>query len=92
MAKVMMTIQSRGGPPTIEALRARYGLTAEEIDPEFGVVEIDPSDGTYTVLVESTAVHKIEDSGEWTVQGPFANPKIEPFGPPETTHDEGDPF
>lgn len=92
MAKVMMTIQSRGGAPTIEALRARYGLAAEEIDPEFGVVEIDPSDGTYTILVESTAANKIEDSGEWKVQGPFANPKIEPFGPPETGSDGDAPF
>jgi len=92
MAKIMMTIQSKDGPPTLEAVRARYGLTEDEIDPQFGVVEIDPADGSYVILVEEAAAAKITDGGDWKVQGPYSNPRIAPFGPPQTDGDIQDPF
>jgi hypothetical protein len=83
MAKVMLTIQRQEGPPQLEEIQIKYGLTDDEIDPQFGVVEIDPVDGTYTILVEETAAAKISDSEGWKVQGPYSNPRIEPFGPPQ---------
>ena len=83
MSKVMMTIQSPGKKPNLESVKQRYGLAADEIDPEFGVVEIDPADGTYTVLVDERAASKLGSDADWTVRGPYANPRIEPFGPPE---------
>lgn len=83
MAKIMMTIQSKSGPPSLEAVRTRYSLTANEIDPQFGVVEIDPADGTYVILIEETATGKFTDSEDWKVQGPYSNPTIAPFGPPQ---------
>lgn len=92
MAKIMMTIQSKSGPPSLAAIRARYGLADDEIDPQFGVVEIDPADGTYAILIEETAAAKITNSGDWKVQGPYSNPKIAPFGPPKTNEDPEDPF
>ena len=92
MAKIMMTIQSKSGPPTLEAVRARYGLTDDEIDPQFGVVEIDPADGSYVIHVEEAAAAKITDGGDWKVQGPYSNPRIAPFGPPQTDEDARDPF
>ena len=83
MAKVMMTIQSRDQALDLQAVKQRYGLSDDEIDPDFGVVLIDPSDGTYTVLVEAAAAEKLSGDAEWAVRGPYANPRIEPFGPPE---------
>jgi hypothetical protein len=67
----------------MEDVRARFGLTADEIDTDFGVVEIDPEDHLYTVLVEQSAAGKLVPSGDWDVSGPFSNPRIAPFGPPE---------
>ena len=55
MTKVMVTIQSPDEPPTLEAVIERYRLGPDDIDRDFGVVEIDPVDGaaqraTYTRL------------------------------------------
>ena len=83
MSKVMVTIESAEAAPTLEELRSRYNLAAEDIDPEFGVVEIDPQEHVYTVLVEESAAGKITSDDRWKVKGPYSNPRIEPFGPPE---------
>ena len=83
MAKVMVTIHGPDTPPTIADVRDRYGLSQDEIDASFGVVEIDPDEQVYTVLVEEEAAAKIQSNDEWRTEGPFSNPRIEPFGPPE---------
>ena len=87
MGKVMVTIRSAGPAPTLEQVRARYDLAEGDLDERFGVVEIAPGQGLYTVLVEESAAAMITGGGagdgEWEVSGPFANPRIEPFGPPE---------
>ncbi len=83
MPKVMVTIQAPEAAPTIDEICARYGLSEDEIDLGFGVVEIDPQDHLYTVLVEESAAGKIVPSDDWNVEGPFSNPRIAPFGPPE---------
>jgi hypothetical protein len=83
MTKVMMTIQSPGHAPDFREVKERYGLADDEIDPDFGVVEVDPADGTYTVLVDERAAGKISSDADWTVRGPYANVRVEPFGPPE---------
>lgn len=83
MPKLMMTIHSQGGPPTLEEIVRRYNLQSGDIDDEFGVVEIDPERHDYTILVESEAAKKIAPTEHWEVSGSFSNPRIEPFGPPE---------
>jgi hypothetical protein len=84
MAKVMVTFQAQGPAPTIAELQRRFSLKDAEIDHSFGVVEVDPQDRTYTILVEEAAVGKVQPGGTITnVAGPFSNPRIEPFGPPE---------
>lgn len=83
MPKVMVTIQSPTAPPSIDEVRDRYQLAEDEIDLDFGVVEIDPQDHLYTILVDEAAAAKIVPSGDWEVSGPFSNPRIEPFGPPD---------
>jgi len=83
MAKVMVTVQAPESPPSIEELRSQFALDADEIDEEFGVVEIDPEDHLYTILVEEEAAGKIVSTADWEVSGPYSNPRVEPFGPPE---------
>lgn len=83
MAKVMMTIHAPAGAPTLPEIIQQYGLQAGEIDEEFGVVEIDPDAHSYTILVEPEAAQKIQPNTQWDTKGPFSNPKIEPFWPPQ---------
>lgn len=82
MPKVMVTIRAPEGPPTLAALRARYGLTDDDVDTKFGVVAVDPTEHVYTILVEPSAAARITPGAGWEIEGPFSNPKIAPFGPP----------
>ena len=82
MPKVMITIRAPEGPPTLATIRERYGLTEDDIDARFGVVAVDPADHAYTILVEPSAASRITPGAGWDVEGPFSNPRIEPFGPP----------
>lgn len=79
----MMTIRAPEGAPSLEQVRARYGLGPEEIDESFGVVEVDPEDHTYTILVEESAASKVTPGSDWNTEGPFSNPVIEPMWPPK---------
>jgi hypothetical protein len=83
MAKVMMNVQWRGKAPTLNEIQQLFSLTDEEIDKSFGLIEVDPDKHVYTVLVEETSVPKLQSRGDVTVEGPFSNPRIEPFGPPQ---------
>jgi hypothetical protein len=78
MATVMMTIHAAGGTPDLQEITKKYGLAPSEIDAQFGVVPLGNDD--YTILVESTAAHKITPDTDWETEGPYSNPKIEPFG------------
>ena len=82
MSKVMVTIKGPGAAPTVEAIKTRYGLIQGDIDEQFGVVEIDPKEGVYTVLVEEHAAAKLRPDENWSVEGPFSNPPIAPFDDP----------
>lgn len=84
MVKIMVSFEVAGVAPTVEELKERFGLNDEEIDASFGVVEIDPETHTYTILVDAAAAEKVRAGGSISkVEGPFSNPRIEPFGPPE---------
>ena len=52
-----------------------------DADESFGVVCVSPDQNLYAILAEDTAAKRIE--GAAGVAGVFANPKIEPFGPPQ---------
>lgn len=83
MAKVMMTLRCEV-QPTLDQVRERYRLDLDEIDESFGVVEIDPDERLYTIRVEEAAAKKFSDTDDWKVEGPYSDPGIEPFGPPES--------
>lgn len=82
MPKVMVTIQAADAAPTLAEIQRRYSLGADEIDEQFGVVEVDPAEHVYTILVEASVASRITSAGQWEVTGPYANVRIEPFGPP----------
>jgi hypothetical protein len=44
------------------------------------VVNIDPNEDLFTVLVDEQTAERAEGKA---AGGPYANPPIEPFGPPE---------
>jgi hypothetical protein len=80
MAKQMLTLTRDPERASLEAVKEDLGLGDAEIDAEFGVVEIDPDAHQYAILVEGQAAERL--GGTAGVEGPFANPPIEPFGPP----------
>jgi len=73
MNRVLMTVQLPGRP-SLAAARRKLGLRPDEVDESYGLVEIDPAQHLYALLVDADAA---EDKG-----GGWANPRIEPFGPP----------
>lgn len=80
MTKVMMTVRAPGAPPTLDALKQRFGLGDEEVDARFGLVPVDPDAGTYTLMVEQDAAARMRSDDRMTVKGPFSNPPIAPAG------------
>jgi hypothetical protein len=81
MAGVMVTLRLEPEQANLDAVRQLLGLTAEEVDPAFGVVNISPAEHLYTILVDEAAAHRVADAEP--VEGVYGNPRIEPFGPPE---------
>jgi hypothetical protein len=67
--------------PTIDHAAAALGVPTDAVDPEFGVVLIDPKAGSYAVMVDER--HAGDATARADVEGPFANPRIETFGPPD---------
>jgi len=80
MPGMMMTVTVPGDPPTLAEVGRLLGVDVAALDRTFGVVAIDPSAGRYTVLVDD----KVAGARPPSAAGPFANPRIEPMGPPVT--------
>jgi hypothetical protein len=80
VAKVLFTVKLAPDEATLPVVQKRLGLADGDLDEEFGVVSIDPQRSLYTILVDEGAAAKLE--GQEAVQGPYANPPIETFGPP----------
>lgn len=76
----MLTLTRDPSRASLEAVKEDLGLSDEEIDADFGLVEIDPEARRYAILVDGPAAQRV--GGKAGVEGPFANPPIEPFGPP----------
>ena len=86
MPKLMMNLQWTGRrerPPTLVEIQKMFGLTDKDVDVSFGVVEVDPQAQVYTILVEESGAAKVRSNNEVKVEGPFSNPRIDTFGPPQ---------
>lgn len=86
-SKVMLQFRHAGQTPSLEQVCRLFDLETAEVDPDFGVIATDPSDNLYTVLIDERSVRRVQSAlasrQSDPAEGVFANPKIEPFGPPE---------
>ncbi len=80
MSKLMLTVKVDPERATLDGIRQRLGVGEDEIDSDFGVVNIDPEEDLYAIMVDEQTAERLSDEPD--VKGPYANPKIEPFGPP----------
>jgi hypothetical protein len=78
---VLITVELPRGTSSVEAAAKALGVNPTSIDPSFGVRVIDPASGKYAIMLDESAVKGALDRKG--VSGPFANPRIEPFGPPK---------
>jgi hypothetical protein len=82
----MLTVELPAAEATLTAALESLGLDPDEVDHEFGLVPIDAAQGKYVIVVSEAAGARATGTGD--AQGPYANPPIEPFGPPRTGEDE----
>jgi len=76
---VLITVTVPTGRADFTAQRERLGLSEDEVDTEYGAIPIDPEHGKYALRVTPAAASRL--LGVSGVEGPFSNPRIEPFGP-----------
>ena len=83
----MLQFKHLGPPPSAEEVCRMFNLKPDEIETQFGIIATDPVEGIYTVLVDTTASGRVEAvlaaRPSDPAEGIFANPRIEPFGPPD---------
>lgn len=77
----MFTLELADEEANLDSVRAKLGLERADVVESFGVVALDPARRLYAILLDEAAADRLE--GTEGVAGPYANPKIEPFGPPK---------
>lgn len=89
-ASVLFQFRHEGASaPSLSEVAQRFGFQKDELDEGYGVVKVaDQQPGAlYAVLAEEGArarlEGKIRESASDPAVGFFANPRIEPFGPPQ---------
>jgi hypothetical protein len=75
----MMTLRLAPERASLATAAGELGVAERELDADFGVVEIDPDRHRYAVMIEERAAARV--GRRPGIEGPFANPPIEPFGP-----------
>ncbi|NNN34480.1 hypothetical protein HLK59_29785 [Streptomyces sp. S3(2020)] len=88
---VLITVTLPPGA-SLEDAQRRLGLADDEVDTAYGLVPVDPAHGTCALLVTEEAASRIQGTAgaKGSYRGPYANPKIEPFGPVQPYDDEDD--
>ena len=87
MQKVMLQFKYPSSTPSIGDVCELFDIKPQEIDSQFGVIETDRNENLYTVLIDATATTRVKAVLATRPSDPaenvFANPQVEPFGPPE---------
>jgi hypothetical protein len=81
MTKLLFTLTRKRSEASLDSVKRDLDLDDEEIDSQYGLVAIEPEKDRYAILVEASASSRL--AALPGVEGPFANPRIEPFGPPQ---------
>ena len=77
----LMTVTAAHGAPSLAEAAKLLGVAPADIDPAFGVVPVDPQRGLYAVQVAvGRGAPRSAEPGK-PYAGPWANPRIVPFGP-----------
>ena len=78
----MLVVHGRDAGLTLQELMQVLQLKPDEVDMEYGAQLIDPAAGDYVILVEESVAGQIDPQlGE--ISGPYSDPVIETFGPPQ---------
>jgi hypothetical protein len=72
----MVTLRLEPDEATLPRVLAKYGLALHEVDPEFGVVEIDPVQQLHVILVDENVAAKL--AGSAGIQAPSPTQGSEP--------------
>jgi len=78
----MVTLKLDPSNATLSKVLRALKLRPDEVDQNFGVVNLSDEPSLYAILVDEKVAARIE--GVEGVQGTFSNPRIEPFGPPRS--------
>jgi hypothetical protein len=79
---VLMTVRGTDGPPSLSEAAAQLHIPVQDIDAAYGVVPLGQD--LYAVQIDPQHLPAQRESTE-PYRGPFSNPRIEPFGPVQTT-------
>jgi len=71
----LMIVKGKDGPPSLDEAARQLDVAVEDLDPDFGVVAIDPDRGLYSVRVDASKLGRGFEEG----QGPFSDPDISPM-------------
>ena len=80
MATRMVTLRLDPAEATLAQVRKKFDLAKGDLDENFGVASIDPSQKLFAILVNEKMASRLE--GLPSVGGAFSNPHIDTFGPP----------
>ena len=75
----MVTVDLEASTDDREFAAKAIGVPVGAIDPEHGVMILNPAINRYVVMVEAGAF-KNRRVTEYAVAGPFSNPSIDTFG------------
>ncbi len=78
---VLITVRLTGDT-TFAAALAELGLTEHDADTAYGLVLIDPATRLYGLRVTEDAAARATAASP-NAAGPYSDPRIEPFGPPQ---------
>lgn len=82
---VQIHLPASAGTPTLAAAARKLGVPAAKLDSGYGLVPVDLAAGLYAVkLDKSEARGAAERLGKGGPEGIYSDPKIEPFGPPDS--------
>jgi len=74
---LLITVRLPPNATLAQAIR-HLGLPEEEVDTGYGLVLIDPEQSLYGLRVTEAAAGLVDPAAG---EGPYADPRIEPYGP-----------
>ncbi|WP_326640920.1 hypothetical protein OG884_00260 [Streptosporangium sp. NBC_01755] len=75
---LLITVRLPSDATLAQAMR-HLGLPEEDVDTGYGLVLIDPDQNLYGLRVTEAAARRVDPAAGG---GPYADPRIEPYGPP----------